>query len=173
MNAALFGIMVESGPVMGEVVPSKSSLSVNRGSYDSCSVKVVCVQSRSEQSCQILSILQFADGDWVERTHRGRSNWNGLSQCSREVILSGGGGLGERPCRESGVLRASSASRTQAICNCNVDIREWRLKVGIRLRFGIICRFVFIQVTILSSVSGRRGGDRCIGGAERGHHPSF
>ena len=88
-------------------------------------------------------------------------------------LSSAAGGLGERPCRENGVLRASSAGRNQAICNCNVDIREWRLKVGIRLRFGIICRFVFIQVIILSSVGGRRGGDRCIGGAERGHHPSF
>ena len=41
MNAASFGIVVESGPVVGEVVPSRSSLSVNKGSYDSCSVRVV------------------------------------------------------------------------------------------------------------------------------------
>ena len=43
VNAASIGIVVESGPVVGEVVPSRSSLSVNRGSYDSCSVRVVSI----------------------------------------------------------------------------------------------------------------------------------
>ena len=62
MNAALFGIMVESGPVMGEVVPSKSSLSVNRGSYDSCSFGQGCVRKvsspvRSSESSSLLMVI--------------------------------------------------------------------------------------------------------------------
>ena len=106
VHAASFGVIKRGGPVIGEVVPSKSYLSVNRGSYESCSVMEVSRVSnpvRSSESSNLLMVIGLIVPSGVDL--------GGMASASVVGRLSSAaGGLGERPCRESGVLRASSAA---------------------------------------------------------------
>ena len=97
VHAASFGVIKRGGPVIGEVVPSRSSLSVNRGSYESCSVMEVSRVSnpvRSSESSNLLMVIGLIVPSGV--------NLGGMVSASELGRLSSAaGGLGGRPCRDT------------------------------------------------------------------------